>query len=172
MGVSHARNCAAATWAGRASCGAARSSGRAAAETRIRWGAGARGRYACAGSLLTSHCSGCSGMTLRSVCLLGQGACARGCDEACDQESVFEVHGMLFRCVEEQTLSARGGSYCAVWPGMPRAGLGQRTTTATTTVAIKAFISGSVSERWGETEPRHKMAWSLQPPSDCSDNGI
>ena len=92
LGISHTGNRAAPTWTCRAGWCASRSTARTAAEPRVRWCAGARGRYARARSLLTSHGSGCPGLSSRASCLLSQGASAHGCDEACDNENVFQAH--------------------------------------------------------------------------------
>jgi hypothetical protein len=90
--VSHSRNCAAAAWACRAGCGTGRTASRTGAKTRVRRGAGARTRYAGAGSLLTSHGPGCPGMTLGTGRLLSQARSTRRCDQACDQQNVFQRH--------------------------------------------------------------------------------
>ena len=102
--VSHSRNCAGPAWTCGTSCGTARAASGTGAKTRIRRGARARTRYAGARSLLTSHGPGCPRMTLGTGCLLRQGRSARSCDQACNQQNVFQWHvitksGRYTRCL-------------------------------------------------------------------------
>lgn len=97
-----ARTC----WSGRC---AARPTSRAAAETRLRRRAGARGRYAGVGCLLATHYIGISGRGFSASGMLSESSCAGCCDQTRDEKNLLEVHGMRFHCVEEQTHAARGG---------------------------------------------------------------
>jgi hypothetical protein len=92
LGIAHTRNGAATAWIRRAGWCAGRPAGRTAADPRVRWGAGAWSRDACARSLLTSHAPRCSRVTLRTGSLLSQGRSACSCDQPRDQENVFQAH--------------------------------------------------------------------------------